>query len=76
MKREKSNFRRERIIKENLLSYIELTSDSGRNKDIVREYTNGATYKEITQKYNISTSRVEQIVANYIFHASKCKRGQ
>lgn len=65
---QKNNFRRDKIIDERLMNYIQFVNISDRNKEIVVAYVNGSTYKELAEKYGVSTNRIAQIVRQYIFH--------
>lgn len=66
---QKNNFRRDKIIDEQLINYIQFVDMSSRNKEIVVAYVNGSTYKELAEKYDISINRIAQIIRQYIFHA-------
>lgn len=46
---------------------------SDRNRKIVVKYVEGMSYKEIAEKYRVSSNRIEQIVCNYLIHAKKLK---
>ena len=58
--------KRKRIIEENLMEYIDIVDISDRNKDIIRMYVSGASYKEICEKYNIKKQTASDVVARYI----------
>lgn len=66
---QKNNFRRDKIIDEQLINYIQFVDMSSRNKEIVVAYVNGSTYKKLAEKYDISINRIPQIIRQYIFHA-------
>ena len=46
---QKNNFRRDKIIDERLMNYIQFVNISDRNKEIVVAYVNGSTYKELAE---------------------------
>jgi Mor family transcriptional regulator len=71
MKRHSPNFRRDIIINNNLLEYINMINTSDRNKDITIKYANGISYKELSKEHNITTPRVASIVWDCL---CKCKR--
>lgn len=71
MNRKPANWRRELINKNNLTQYINTVNISERNKSIVLDYSTGLSYKEIAEKYKISTSRVEEIMQTFFFQLSK-----
>ena len=66
---QKNNFRRDKIIDERLMNYIQFVNISDRNKEIVVAYVNGSTYTELAEKYGVATNRIAQIIRQYIFHA-------
>ena len=70
------NFRRDRILEEGLLDYIEFVNISSRNKEIVISYVNGCSYKELAEKHGVSNNRIPQIIREYIYHARKYVRGE
>lgn len=59
---------RKRLIEDRLLQYKARIKVSDRNKRIVEEYVQGKSYVELARKYELSSSRVEQIVHGYIRH--------
>lgn len=63
-----ANHYRDRIIAEHLMDYIEVVALSTRNKDIVKHYVSGKSYSQIAKEYNLSESRIPQIVHSYILH--------
>lgn len=66
-----NNWRRELIIKNNLIAYLDNINISDKNKSIVRDYVSGLSYKEVGEKYNISSSRVEEVLATFFYHLNK-----
>lgn len=66
MKRSPGNFRRQKLIDCSFLDKIDQINLSERNKKIARDYANGCTYKELVNKYGITTSGIASIVATCI----------
>lgn len=66
MKRSPGNFRRQKLIDCGFVDKMDKIKTSERNKRIAEDYANGCTYKELTQKYNITTQRIASIVADCI----------
>lgn len=75
IKYSRPNHNRERIIKENLLQYRDAIKLSDRNKEIVKSYAEGVSYKELAAQYRITNTRVAQIVQEYIRHCGLYKKG-
>lgn len=73
MQRRKKNFRRKRILDENMLDYIDICGGSERNKEIIVAYANGENYNSIAEKHGISSTRVEQIVMEYVLKVIRNK---
>lgn len=65
------NFRRTRILEENLLEYMDKVDFSERNKDIVRKYVSGTSYKSLADEYQLTTERIASIVRDYILKVSR-----
>ena len=66
MERQPPNFRRNEIINNNQLEYISKLNTSDRNKEIDFKYANGMSYKELSKEYNLTQSRIAQIVVNCV----------
>ena len=66
MKNHPANFRRQIIIDNNFLQYIDNTNTIPRNKEIIKEYVAGSSYKELSEKYGTSKGNVESMVSSYI----------
>lgn len=62
----KPNFRRQRLVDEHLLDYMDQVKDSDRNKEIVKRYAAGESFKVLSEEYGITDGRLGAIVANYI----------
>lgn len=62
------------IIKD-LLVYIDHINVSERNKEIVKEYVEGASYTALGRIYGISASRIRSIIVNYRHHAVRYGKG-
>lgn len=62
------NYNRIKIIVNNYLQYLPYIRDSERNKEIVRQYTQGKTYTELAEEYGVSTKRIAQIIINTVRH--------
>ena len=60
---------RKTIIQNNLLSLQDIISVSERDFCIVKDYANGSSYKELSEKYYITIGRLNQIVEKYV---AKC----
>lgn len=72
---QENHHHRKRLVEDRLLQYKGMIKVSDRNKKIVEEYTQGKSYVDLARKYELSSSRVEQIVYSYIRHcALLCKR--
>ena len=71
---EARNFRRAEIIEENLLDYIDLAEVSDRNKEIVKKYVAGASFKALSREYGLTDGRLGAIVAQYISKVIKYTR--
>ena len=63
---QKPNFRRQRIIEEHLLDYIDRAEVSDRNKEIVKKYVAGKSFKALAEEYGLTDSRMGSIVSAYI----------
>ena len=74
MSKNKPNFRRDRIKRENLLKYIDSVRISDRNKEIVRRYTAGESEKMLAECYGITPNRIASIVANFLWHCSQTQK--
>lgn len=68
------NFRRTRILDENLLEYLDKVNFSSRNKEIVRKYVSGIPYKTLAEEYDLTSGRIAGVVKDYILKVSKIKR--
>ncbi len=71
MNKRPKNWRRTLILENNLIAYLDDVKMSEKNKDIVRDYSEGLSYKELAQKYSISSSRAEEIIQNFFYHLAK-----
>ena len=74
MQREKPNYRRELINTENLMPYLDIIPDkkfSLRNKDIVRRYMNGESYKTIALHYGVTSDYIPQVIRQFIYHCHR-----
>ena len=75
------SYMKNRIINENMLSYLEHEGiyklnlpTRERNIDIVRSIcSDNATYSVMAAKYNITSVRVRQILSDYIIAVSRAK---
>ena len=67
--------RRETIINENLLQYIDQIKISARDKQVVQEYVDGASYNQLGEKYGFAPNRVPQIEFHYIRHCGLFLKG-
>ena len=65
---EPRHHKRARIIQDNLLQYMAQIKISDRDKQVVQEYVNGASYKQLAEKYGFAPNRVPQIAFHYIRH--------
>lgn len=63
----KNNYRRELITEFNLLDCLEMVGISERNKEIVRAYASGSTAAALARQYQISQTRVAQILDDFIW---------
>ena len=63
--------KRQRIIDENLMEYIDVVKVSDRNKEIVKMYVAGSSFKEIAEQYNLNRQTVSDIILRYITTAHK-----
>lgn len=66
-----SNWRRILINKNNLLVHLDNLTISDKNKRIIYDYSIGLSYKELGQKYSVSSSRAEEVIQNFFYHLSK-----
>lgn len=66
MERQPPNFRRNEIINNNQLEHISKINTSDRNKEITFKYANGMSYKELSKEYNLTQSRIAQIIVNCV----------
>lgn len=66
MERQPPNFRRNEIINNNQLEHISKINTSDRNKEITFKYANGISYKELSKEYNLTQSRIAQIIVNCV----------
>lgn len=67
----KKDFRRERIVNNELLSMVDSVKISDRNKEIVRRYTDGESEAKLAECYGITPNRIASIVANFLWHCSQ-----
>lgn len=74
MKNHPANFRRQKIIDNNMLQYIDNTNTIPRNKEIIKEYVAGKSYKELSEKYGIPAKSVASMVAHYVNKISRLKK--
>ena len=70
-KRKPKYYKRNIILNENLLDYIDDVSVPQRTKDIALKYTNGMSYEELSKEYGITKNRVSDLIQNYI-HNVRC----
>ena len=70
----KAHHRRDRIIEEGFLQYMEQIKTSDRNKEIVKAYVDGVGYKELAEEHGVTENRISQIVNNYIRHCCLCRK--
>lgn len=71
---EKHHYRK-RLIEEGLLQYKDMVMVSDRNKLLVEEYAQGGSYADLARKYELSSTRVAQIVHSYIRHCVLLHKG-
>ncbi len=71
MNKRQKNWRRDLINKNNLTVHLDNLTISDKNKSIVLDYSKGLSYKELSKKYSISSSRAEEIIQNFFYHLSK-----
>lgn len=71
-----NNYNRKRIIDENLLEYISVINMMDKHKEIVREYTSGANYKQLGEKYGLSHKTIPSIISRYVIKARNKKRNR
>lgn len=67
----KKNHHRDTIIKYNLLQYIDYTNTIPRNKEIIKEYARGKSYKELSEKYCVPWKSIASMVAQYVNKVSR-----
>lgn len=72
--REKYNHYRIRIIEENLLDYLDMSTVSQRNKDIVIKYVAGSNYRMIGDEYGITAHAVRAVIRRYVFNVVKIRK--
>lgn len=60
---------RKTIIQNNLLSMQDIVPISDRDFCIIKDYADGSSYKELSEKYSITIGRLNQIVEKYV---AKC----
>lgn len=65
------NHNRIKIIEGNLLQYIDYTNTIPRNKEIIKEYASGKSYKELSEKYCVPWKSIESMVAQYVNKVSR-----
>lgn len=63
----KNNYRRELITEFNLLDCLDQVSISDRNKEMIRAFTTGSTAAALARQYQISQTRVAQILDDFIW---------
>lgn len=68
------NHNRQRIIDNNMLHYIDYTNTIPRNKEIIKEYVSGKSYKELSEKYNISVKAIPCMISSYVNKVSRLKK--
>lgn len=71
MNKRPKNWRRELIIKNNLIAHLDNLTISDKNKSIILDYSKGLSYGDISKKYSISSSRAEEVIQNFFYHLSK-----
>lgn len=57
---------RQEINSENMMSDFGEVRCTKRNKDVVRDYMNGMTYQQLSEKYKVSPSVIGHAVRSYI----------
>lgn len=68
------NHNRQRIIDNNMLQYIDDTNTIPRNKEIIKEYAAGKSYKELSEKYGVPLKSIASMVAQYVNKVSRLKK--
>lgn len=62
------NHLRNIILDENLLSLKHRIRLSERNISIVESYVLGSSYRQLSEQYNVTCSRIRNIVSSYVSH--------
>lgn len=75
-KRNLPDYKRRRIIDENLMKYKDVVKMSERNITIVQEYVSGISETQLAKMYEISRERVSYIIQNYILYCVREQKGQ
>ena len=65
------NYNRQVIIDNFLLQYIDYTNTIPRNKDIIKDYASGKSYKELSEKYGVCIKTIAGMIANYVNKVSR-----
>lgn len=60
------NHNRKEIIEKDMIKYIDFTNTIPRNKEIIKEYANGKSYKELSEKYGICVKTIAGMVSSYV----------
>lgn len=74
MKNKTWNYNMQRIIDNNMLQYIDYTNTIPRNKEIIKEYASGKSYKELSEKYGVPWKSIASMVAQYVNKVSRLKK--
>ncbi len=74
-KRTPSDFKRRRILDENLMKYKDVVKMSERNITIVQEYVSGISVTQLAKMYEISRERVSYIIQTYILYCMREQKG-
>ncbi|MBO5278167.1 MAG: hypothetical protein J6B06_01565 [Lachnospiraceae bacterium] len=69
------HYLRKRILENGYLKYIDCVNESERNKEIIIQYVNGASYKELSEKYGVTKNRIPQIVNRFAMKACWYEEG-
>ena len=62
----RNSHNREIILENNLLKHLTHTRITPKNKKIICEYVKGKTYKQLSQKYNVTENSISILIHKYI----------
>lgn len=65
------NHNRDEIVNNNLLQYIDCTNTIPRNKEIIKEYASGKSYKELSEKYGVCVKTIAGMISSYVNKVSR-----